>query len=134
MRQFRKLIPFGARTSGFRRCELPFAIGLIAGVLSISGCSGVVTQNPGVNVQVTAHSATLSWNPSSSVVVGYRVYRSTQSGAAYTLLTSTLVSASSFKDSTVVKGQTYYYVVTAVDDQSRESGFSNEVLAIIPSA
>jgi len=76
----------------------------------------------------------LSWNPSTSVVVGYRVYRSTQSGAFYTLLTSTPVSGTSFEDLAIEKGKTYYYVVTAVDAQSNESGFSNEVFATIPSS
>lgn len=83
-------------------------------------------------MQVTAHSATLSWNPSKSVVVGYRVYRSSQSGTSYALLTSTLVPGTSFVDSKVEKGQTYFYVVTAVDAESNESGFSNEAFATIP--
>ncbi len=117
-----------------RRCGLLSVIGVI-GVLSISGCSGGPTQNQsGFNVQVTAHAAILHWNPSTSVVVGYRVYRSTQSGTGYALITSTLVSGTSFRDITVAKGQTYFWVVTSVDAQFNESGFSNEVLATIPSS
>ena len=85
-------------------------------------------------MQATAHAVTLSWNASASLVVGYRVYRSTQSGAFFTLLTSTPVPATSFVDIAVESGKTYYYVVTAVDAQSDESGFSNEVFATIPSA
>jgi fibronectin type 3 domain-containing protein len=115
------------------RARALFAVGLLLRLLSVSGCSGFATQ-PGVNVQVTAHSARLSWSPSTSLVVGYRVYRSTQSGTAYSLITPDLVPGTSFLDSTVAKGQTYFYVVTAVDDQSLESGFSNEVSATIPSA
>jgi hypothetical protein len=100
---------------------------------SISGCSGIATQS-GVNGQVTGPSATLSWSPSSSAAVGFRVYRSTQSGTAYTLLTSTLVPGTSFVDTTVAKGRTYFYVVTAVDDQFERSGFSNKVFVTIPSS
>jgi fibronectin type 3 domain-containing protein len=123
----------GTRAIHSRRSALPLVIGVIAGVLSISGCSGAQNQS-GVNVQVTPHVAILSWSPSTSAVVGYRVYRSRQSGMAYTLITPTLVSGTSFTDSTVVKGQTYFWVVTSVDAQFVESGFSNEVFATIPSS
>jgi hypothetical protein len=123
---------FGTRAIRSRRSGLPLVIGVIAGVLSFSACSGTPAQNQ--SVQVTAHTAILSWSPSTSVVVGYRVYRSTQSGMAYTLITPTPVSGTSFTDSTVVKGQTYFWVVTSVDAQFVESGFSNEVFATIPSS
>jgi hypothetical protein len=124
---------FGTRAAYSRRSGLLFVIGVIVGVLSISGCSGGATQNQsGVNVQVTTHAAILNWNPSTSAVVGYRVYRSTQSGTGYTLITPTLVSGTSFRDITVAKGQTYFWVVTSVDAHFNESGFSNEVLATIP--
>jgi fibronectin type 3 domain-containing protein len=85
-------------------------------------------------VQVTTHSATLSWGRSTSVVAGYRVYRSLQSGTGYALLTSNLVPGTSFVDTTVARGQTYFYVVTAVDAQWNQSAFSNEVFATIPTS
>src|SRR5713226_8848084 len=105
---------FDARAIHSRRSGLLFVISVV-GVLSISGCSagGAAQNQSGANVQVTAHAAILSWNPSTSVVVGYRVYRSAQSGTGYTLITSTLVSGTSFRDSTVAKGQTYFWVVTS---------------------
>jgi fibronectin type 3 domain-containing protein len=126
-----QMIRLGTRVADSRRSWVLFAI---IGVLSISGCAGVASQNQsGVNLQVTAHSATLSWTEGPPVV-GFRVYRSMQSGTSFTLLTSTLVPGTSFVDSTVAKGQTYFYVVTAVDAQSHESAFSNEVSATIPSS
>lgn len=100
----------------------------------MSGCAGVATQNTGLNVLATDHSVSLSWNPSTSVVAGYRVYRSLQSGAFYTLLTSTVVAGTSFEDLAIEKGKTYYYVVTAVDAQSNESAYSNEVFATVPAS
>lgn len=125
------------RAADSRHSGLLLALGLVVGITSLSGC-GVAAQSqngPSPSAQVTAHDVTLSWSPSISVgVVGYRVYRSTQSGGFYTLLTSTLVPGTSFVDSAVAKGQTYYYVVTAVDAQSRESAFSAEVFATIPSS
>jgi hypothetical protein len=112
---------------------LPTMVLLLATLLLI-GCAGTASsQQPGY-VLVTAHSATLSWNPSATEGVGYRVYRSTQSGQSYALLNSEPVSTTSFTDSTVEKGETYFYVVTAVDADFNESGYSNEVFATIPSS
>lgn len=113
---------------------------LLAETLLLIGCAGTASsqqpasQQPGLNVALTAHSATLSWDPSATVGVGYRVYRSTESGDSYALLNSALVSTTSFTDSTVEKGETYFYVVTAVDADRNESEYSNEVFAAIPSS
>jgi fibronectin type 3 domain-containing protein len=66
-------------------------------------------------------------------VSGYRVYRSTVSGGAYAMISSSsLVASLSYTDSTVQSGATYYYVTTAVDAAGNESIFSNEVKAVIP--
>jgi hypothetical protein len=79
------------------------------------------------------HSVILSWAPSASVtVMGYDVYRGTTAGGPYTLLNSTPVSATTFTDTSGVVGQTYYYVVTAVDSSDVQSGYSNAVSATIP--
>lgn len=126
--------PCRTRAADSKRNALLCTLALIVGVLTISGCAGVATQNTGVSAVATAHSVTLFWNPSTSVVAGYNVYRSLQSGAFYTLLTTTVVSGTSFEDLAIEKGKTYYYVVTAVDAESRESGYSNEVFATIPSS
>jgi fibronectin type 3 domain-containing protein len=122
-----------ARAAVSSRYSLPLAIALTLAVMSMSGCAGVAAQN-GLSVVATGHSVTLNWGPSPSVVAGYRVYRSSQSGAFYTLLTSTLVPGTSFEDVAIEKGKTYYYVVTAVDSELNESAFSNEVFATIPSS
>jgi fibronectin type 3 domain-containing protein len=65
-------------------------------------------------------------------VAGYRVYRGTVSGGPYTLLNGSLVTVATYTDTTVVSGQTYYYVTTAVDSSSNESVYSNEISATIP--
>jgi fibronectin type 3 domain-containing protein len=41
-------------------------------------------------------------------------------------------SATAYTDSTVVSGQTYYYVATAVNSESEEGGYSNQATAVIP--
>jgi fibronectin type 3 domain-containing protein len=78
------------------------------------------------------HAATLSWQASTSIVTGYYVYRSTVNGSAYSRLNSTPTAANSYLDSSVLAGQTYYYVVTSVDWNGMESGFSTSVAAVIP--
>lgn len=78
----------------------------------------------------TAGNATvaLDWSDSDeSDLAGYYVYRSTTSGSGYSKLTSTLLTDSRYADVNVPHDTTYYYVVTAVDPNSNESGYSNEV-------
>lgn len=79
-----------------------------------------------------AHRASLSWVASPTLVDGYEVYRSTQSGGPYSRITSSLIGVTWFTDTSVAAGQTYYYVVTAVAG-SIESTYSNETIATIPS-
>jgi fibronectin type 3 domain-containing protein len=86
----------------------------------------------GTGVQLTAHSAALSWTASTSVVTGYNVYRGTVTGGPYTLLNASFVILTDYSDNTVLSGQTYFYVVTAVDANNVESAYSNEVSAVIP--
>jgi hypothetical protein len=78
------------------------------------------------------HSVSLSWNASTSTVAGYNVYRGSQSGGPYVAVTSAPDASTSYIDSSVTAGQTYYYVVTAVDSGGTESVYSNQVPAVIP--
>jgi fibronectin type 3 domain-containing protein len=54
------------------------------------------------------------------------------SGGPYTKVTSTPVATTDYTDSSVKQGNTYYYVVTAVNSQNEESGYSAQVSANIP--
>jgi fibronectin type 3 domain-containing protein len=63
-------------------------------------------------------------------LIGYNVYRSTTPAGGYIQLNSAPVPSSEYTDNTAANGITYYYVVTAVDAASNESGFSNEVSAL----
>lgn len=58
----------------------------------------------------------------------YNVYRSTTSGDPYTQIASN-VMVSSYSDTGLTASTTYYYVVTAVDTSTNESGNSNEASA-----
>lgn len=78
------------------------------------------------------HSVALSWSDS-SVVAGYNIYRGGTVGGPYTKINSALDATPTYTDTTVQAGQIYYYVTTAVDSTGIESGYSNEVQAVIPS-
>lgn len=87
----------------------------------------------GSGTQTSTHSVALSWDPSTSTVIGYNLYRGTQTGGPYsTKLNSSLLATTAFTDSNVQSGTTYYYVSTAVDSNNIESGYSNEASAPIP--
>ena len=79
------------------------------------------------------HSVDISWNAStSSGVNGYHVYRSTTSGGTYSLVSGGLQSGTSYTDSTVQSGLTYFYMVRAVDTAGAESANSNVATASHP--
>jgi Abnormal spindle-like microcephaly-assoc'd, ASPM-SPD-2-Hydin/Immunoglobulin domain/Immunoglobulin I-set domain len=113
----------------------PASAGSSAGTVTVSSNA---TNSPdtislsGTGVSQVNHSVSLSWTPSTSTVVGYNSYSSTTSGGPYTKLTSNPIPATSFTDTTVKSGLTYYYVVTAVNSSNVESAFSQETSATIP--
>ena len=82
---------------------------------------------------VQFHFSVLNWDPSTSVVVGYNVYRGAESGGPYMKQNLSPASATNYTDNNVLAGQTYFYVVTAVDSNNDESIYSNEVSVNIPS-
>jgi hypothetical protein len=86
----------------------------------------------GTGTPAPQHSVSLSWNASTSTIVGYNVYRGTQSGGPYVAVTSAPDASTTYTDSTVLAGSTYYYVVTAIDGNGNESTYSNQAQAVIP--
>jgi len=80
-----------------------------------------------------AHNVIISWSSSPSAVVGYNLYRGTKSGGPYAKVNPVLNASTSYTDSSVQSGTTYYYVSTAVDRSGIESMYSNQRQAVIPS-
>jgi hypothetical protein len=113
----------------------PTAAGAVSGVVTITSTSPSSPTLIAVNGTGTAaavHSVVLTWAASTSTVVGYNVYRGSVSGGPYTMLNSTPNASLSYTDMAVTGGQTYFYVVTAVDASGSESIVSNEVQVLIP--
>ncbi len=114
----------------------PSTAGAVNGSVTISSDA---TNSPatisvsGTGVSTTPHTVALAWTASTSAISGYNVYRGTTPSGPYpTKLNASLVGSVQFTDTTVAAGQTYYYVVTAVDSSNVESTFSNQTTAIIP--
>ncbi len=75
----------------------------------------------------------LSWSINLETdVAGYRVYRSEGQETQGQLLTPVLLPTPAYRDTSVVKGRSYWYTVTAVDRAGNESSPSAAVLAELP--
>jgi hypothetical protein len=97
--------------------------------LANNGAAPLQVLLSGTGVAPTPHSVLLSWSPSTSAT-GYNIYRSLQTGGPY--VKNGYAAGTSYTDLSVNSGQTYFYVLTAVNAQNLESGYSTEVRAAIP--
>jgi fibronectin type 3 domain-containing protein len=89
---------------------------VIAGILSLTSCK-------------TPHSVTVTWHPAqagAAPIEGYNVYRGMKPGGPYEIV-ARRIPATIYTDSAVKSGQTYYYVVAAVDQSGLESPHSEEI-------
>jgi hypothetical protein len=86
----------------------------------------------GSGAAAVSHSVNLNWTPGTSSFGGFNVYRGALSGGPYTKVNSAIISATSFIDTSVASGQTFYYVATEVDSTGAESVYSSEISATIP--
>ena len=114
----------------------PKAAGSVTGTVTVtsnaSNSPGSLKVS-GTGVAATTHSVALTWVASTSAnIVGYYVYRSTTSGASYSRINSSPTSATKYTDGSVIAGDTYYYMVTAVNSSGAESADSNQIKTVIP--
>jgi hypothetical protein len=121
----------------------PTATGKAVATISLDSAAGATTvklavagsasTSPTSTPTTTAsHSVTLDWNNSSSSTKGYHVYRGEVAGGPFERLDATLLESTSYKDTGVIGGAHYFYVVTAVGESGPESAYSNEVSVEIP--
>ncbi len=81
------------------------------------------------------HSVGLAWDPSTSPIFGYNVYRATVQNGLYTQyarLTTIPIITLQYTDLAVQPGQTYVYWVMAVASDTVESVLSDPVVVTIP--
>ncbi len=125
-------IPAG-QTVGFDVVFSPTQSGSTSGSLvfasnATNAQSTEAVSGSGVAVQKIVN---LSWNASTSAVSGYNVYRGSSIGA-YSKINSSMDPSTSFTDSTIVSGATYYYAATAVNSSGQESGYSAAIKVAVP--
>jgi hypothetical protein len=119
-------VEFGPKTTG----SLPGKVT----ISSNAAGSPLVIQLSGTGADKNqTQSVALKWDQSTSRVAGYFVYRSSKPSGPYAKLNSQESSETSYTDSTVASGQTYFYVVTSVNSENIESIFSNQVSVTVPS-
>lgn len=101
----------------------------VARIIRISESGGAPAAPTGLTASTTGkRKINLTWTQStSSGITQNKVYRSTTTGGPYTLR-ATLGPTTSYQDTGLTSGTTYYYRVTAVNGGG-ESGFSNEASA-----
>jgi hypothetical protein len=115
-------LTFVPRASGQAAATMAFA----------SNAANAASENlTGTGVAPVQHSVSLSWDTAAEVV-GYNVYRASQSGGPYAKVNSVIDAATTYTDSSVQAGQNYYYVTTSVSSTGTQSSYSNEIQAAIP--
>ena len=115
---------FTPQSSGTASATLPF--------VSNASDPNASENLTGTGIAAQSYNVSLSWSASTSAVSGYNVYRGTKSGGPYSKINSTLDPSTTYTDSTVATGQTYYYVTTSVNYSGKESAYSNQAQAVIP--
>jgi fibronectin type 3 domain-containing protein len=99
--------------------NLGFAQG-VRGSVKFTGKTAIVT---------SGHSVALSWNASQGAT-SYSIYRGTTHGGPYVKIASGIIGTH-YADIQVTHNRTLYYAATAVSGSS-ESGYSDEIVAVIP--
>jgi hypothetical protein len=98
--------------------------------LAVAGSAS--TSSTSTPATTAAHSVTLDWTDNNASAKGFHVYRSEMSGGPFSRINQGELEATTYKDSLVVGGAHYFYVVTAVGEDGPESAYSNEVSVEIP--
>ncbi len=123
------------QSTSFSATFAPTTTGNLSGSVTVTSNatnSPLAISLSGSGAAAASHTVTLNWTPSTSSYAGFNVYRGSLSGGPYTKVNSAFISATSFIDTSVTSGQTYYYVATEVDSTGAESVYSSEVMAAIP--
>lgn len=109
----------------------PQSTGTASGTLSFSSNATNSPAPESLSGTGTPPYVSLTWNASADAV-GYNIYRCVSASCSYEMINTTLNQNTSYTDTTVVQGQTYSYVTTAVNSSGQESGYSNPVEVAVP--
>jgi uncharacterized protein (TIGR03437 family) len=105
-----------------RTVEEIFGVGLL-GDASVQKDLGDLFAVTRLTATAGNQQVTLNWNPIAGAA-SYNVKRGTASGGPYGTLAASGIQSTSYTDSTVVNGTTYYYVVTGINATGETSNSS----------
>jgi predicted phage tail protein len=141
--------PYGTIDSADVQAAINMSLGILPCTANIAGsgvCNVVVVQRvinampapTGTGTCLTgtgaiAHSVSLSWAASTTSNVTYNVYRATTSGGYSSTPIASAITGTTYTDTTVQAGTTYFYVTKAVDSSGNLSAASNEAQAPVAS-
>lgn len=113
----------------------PAKAGAATGKITVtsSAASSPSVSLSGTGTSATQASVSLHWTATANAL-GYYVFRGSKSGGPYTQLNSSMASTASYVDSTVERGETYFYVVASVNSSHVQSSYSNQAEATVPSS
>jgi len=121
--------------NGYFITGTPTAAGAYSFTLDVRGCEGG-TASKKYELTVdggSSYSVELSWSAStSSDVLGYNLFRSTTNGGPYTQINPIVIAGTTYQDTSVAAGKTYYYVTTTVSGSGKQSAYSTQTSAAIP--
>jgi hypothetical protein len=114
-------------------------VGCVIFAISACGTTAPKAASPSATspppAPTAAHQVSLSWSPpnnSPDVIIGYNIYRSAPDNSSSQRLNLSVVTGTTYVDSTVQSGLSYKYVVTSVDASGVESDPSNMFNVTIP--
>jgi len=116
-------VTFAPNSSGTANAQLTF--------VSDASNSPTIESLTGTGTAAPQHWVDLTWSGSQGAVA-YNVYRKFPADANYSQIDSGEV-ATAYTDDNVAAGKTYDYVVTALDANNMESGYSNRAEVTVPS-
>jgi len=122
------------KSVSFTATFAPKASGAAPANFTFTGNTSTATEAlSGTGMAAGGHSVALSWDASSSSSVdGYNIYRAAATSGPFSKLNSSPDNGTSYTDSSVQSGSTYFYVTTSVGTDGEESSYSNQVKAVIP--
>jgi hypothetical protein len=106
-----------------------YFVSLVA--LSLCCACGKKSRDESPAKPINPHSVALTWNASTSKVVGYYVYRGSPPGG-FARMQDGMASTTRYVDRTVEAGRTYSYYVVSVDFRGVESKPSEKITVTVP--